>query len=149
MHDAPLVKYPVGRFAWVRWGVAFLGVLSALLTGWLLFRDQIGSERALWSWALLALVTAVAMRSAQPSLAPTWLVWDGQCWQGWHDEGGERITPLAGLTVQADFQQTMLLMLHTQPAALANHAPFPKWVWLYKGFAPAKWHGLRCAVYSR
>jgi hypothetical protein len=77
-------------------------------------------------------------------------VWDGQCWQGWHDEGGEQITPLAGLTIQADFQQTMLLMLHPHPAAAAaNDAPFPKWVWLYKGFAPAQWHGLRCAVYSR
>jgi hypothetical protein len=148
MHDAPLVKYPVGRFAWVQWGVAFLSALSALLTGWLLFRDQISSERALCAWALLTLVTAIAVRVARYPSAPTWLVWDGQCWQGWHDVEGEQITPLTGLTVQADFQQAMLLMLHLNPA-IAAHCPFPKWVWLYKGFAPAKWHGLRCAVYSR
>lgn len=149
MQDAPLVKYPVGRFAWVRWIVASLSVLSALLTGWLLYWDQIGSERALYSWGLLALVATFAMRLARLPLEPTWLVWDGLCWQGWHDEGGEQVTPLTGLTVQVDFQQTMLLMLHRNPAAAANHAPFPKWVWLYKGFAPLKWHGLRCAVYSQ
>jgi toxin CptA len=147
MHNAPLVQYPVGRFAWAVWGCALLGVTAALLTGWLFYEDQLSPAWTLFSGGLVGLVAAVWVRSSRRPSESAWLVWDGQGWQWWLDEDGRRVHHLSTLSVQADFQQVLLLHLALQTRD--HRATLQKWVWLYKGFAPEKWHGLRCAVYSR
>ena len=147
MHNAPLVQYPVGRFAWAVWCCAVLGVTAALLTGWLFYVDQLSPRWTLFSGGLVGLVAVVWLRSSWRAPQLAWLVWDGQGWQWWLDEDGQEVQHLCSLSVQADFQQ--VLLLHVTSEARAHRATFQKWVWLYKGFAPAKWHGLRCAVYSR
>lgn len=147
LHNAPGVKYPVGRFAWSVWAGMVLGLAAALLTDWLLFLGQISPVRAVFSLGVLCLVAATGLRAWHRPPESAWLVWDGQGWQWWNDADGRSAQPLRGLAVQADFQQVMLLRLMTD--ASVHLGTSQKWVWLYKGFAPAAWHRLRCAVYSR
>ena len=147
MHNAPLVQYPVGRFAWAVWGCALLGAAAALLTGWLFYVDQLSPGWALVSEGLVGLVAVVWVRSSRHAPQLAWLVWDGQGWQWWLDEDGQEVQHLCSLSVQADFQQ--VLLLHLKSDTTAPRPTLQKWLWLYKGFAPEKWHGLRCAVYSR
>ena len=147
MHNAPLVQYPVGRFAWAVWASAGLGLAAVLLSAYLLYLDQISLLWALFSFGLVSLVAAAWLHSGARRQVPAWLVWDGQGWQCWVDEEGQEALSVRSLSVQADFQQVMLLQLCWDSSA--SPAPRPEWLWLYKGFAPEKWHGLRCAVYSR
>ena len=144
MYNAPLVRYPVGRFAWALWASAGLGLTVLLITSSLLFRGQISPVWVLLSWGLVA---ASWLHSGRHQQAPVWLVWDGQGWQCWQDDEGQEALSVQSLSVQADFQQVLLLRLSFHGAAGLDSAA--QWLWLYKGFAPAQWHGLRCAVYSR
>ena len=147
MHNAPLVKYPVGRFAWSVWAGTLLGLAAALLTGWLFFLGQISPMRAVFSVGVLCLVAATGQRALRRPPDSTWLVWDGQGWQWWDEEEGQAAQPLCGLAVQADFQRVLLLRLLRSSSVHSGTSS--KWIWLYKGFAPDQWHRLRCAVYSR
>lgn len=147
MQNAPLVQFPVGRFAWGVWAGALLGIAAVLLTGGLFYLDHISPGWAVLSLALVCLAAALWMHSGIRRTGPFWLVWDGQGWQCWQDEEGQEAFSVGSLSVQVDFQQ--VLLLHLTCNSSASTRPFQKWLWLYKGFAPAKWHGLRCAVYSR
>ena len=146
MHNAPSVKYPLGRFAWGRWPIALSVGAAAGVTGYLFYQGQLSSLRALFPLCLSVLLLIIWFRSMRHALQPAWLVWDGENWQWWQDEAGQEAHHFCTLSVQADFQQTLLLQLSLGGEGAAKTS---KWVWLYKGFAPAKWHGLRCAVYSR
>jgi hypothetical protein len=146
MHNAPLVKYPLGRFAWGRWRMVLIGGVAAGLTGCLFYGGQLSSIRALFPLGLSVLLLMLWARSLGHPLESAWLVWDGENWQWWQDEEGQGAYHFCTLSVQADFQQTLLLQLRLGGEGTAQTS---KWVWLYKGFAPAKWHALRCAVYSR
>ncbi len=74
MHNAPLVQYPVGRFAWAVWGCALWGAAAALLTGWLFYVDQLSPGWALFSGSLVGLVAVVWMRSSRRAPQLAWLV---------------------------------------------------------------------------
>ena len=146
MHNAPWVQYPVGRFSWALWGSVLLGVFCVLLTGALFYLDRLKLSAALLSWTLVLLSAMLWRANRRPSQA-AWLLWDGQGWQWCQDQAGHDAIVVDRVSVQADFQHWMLLHLHSEGAA--DRAKFSEWVWLYKGFAPGQWHGLRCAVYSR
>ena len=111
MHNAPLVQYPVGRFAWAVWASAGLGLAAVLLSAYLLYQDQISLLWALFSFGLVSLVAAAWLHSGARRQVPAWLVWDGQSWQCWGDEEGQEALSVRSLSVQADFQQVMLLQL--------------------------------------
>ncbi len=147
MHNAPWVQYPVGRFSWALWSGAFLAGAAALGTCTLAFLHLIRPALAVLALALLCLGAALWMRTRKQASGFAWLVWDGQGWQWWQDAQGHQATALFAVSVHLDLQQVMLLQLNGDAAA--DSSPFSKRVWLYQGFAPRQWHGLRCAVYSR
>ena len=147
MHNAPLVKYPVGRFAWGTRLAVLLGGLAMGLPTALYLQDQI---RPVWAGVSVACVVLAALlwsrRALRTPFASAWLVWDGQGWQRWSSADGDVATPLGACSVLLDGQR--VLLLHFPNARTEQGFVKAQWVWLYKGFAPAQWHGLRCAVYS-
>lgn len=145
MHNAPWVQYPVGRFSWALGVGAAVGLLSVLLTLSLFYLDFLRPSAALGSLGMVVMAAVLGLRGR--STEPAWLVWDGQVWQWWRHGEGHHAILIDGLSVQVDFQ--FLLLLQLTPDKTQDHPQFTQWVWLYKGFAPAQWHGLRCAVYSR
>lgn len=147
MHSAPLVKYPVGRFSWGWWFLWAMGGLIVWFTASLYLDDQLRPSSAFLSWACVVLAIGLGRSAFPPRAAPAWLMWDGQGWQWWPQEDGEGAWPLGTCAVQLDFQRVLLLHFPRSDSAQGTSAA--RWVWLYKGFAPAQWHGLRCAVYSR
>lgn len=145
MHNAPWVQYPVGRFSCPLWAGAVLGLLSVLLTLSLLSLGLLRPSAAALSLGMVLLGAVWSLRGR--SSEPAWLVWDGQGWQWWANAEGDNAIHVEAMSVQADFQ--FLLLLHLRRDQAPQQPKFTQWVWLYKGFAPAQWHGLRCAVYSR
>lgn len=69
------------------------------------------------------------------------LAWDGA---GWSLLEGGRERPLAGVEVRLDLQRALLLR------ADGVFAAGPGWLWAQADARdPARWHLLRCALYSR
>jgi hypothetical protein len=134
MHNAPSVKYPVGRSAWA-------GAL--LLCLWLAGLGVV----ALWSWVDPAPGRRQALGLALAAGVGAWaawhwrhlprgeLGWDGAAW-AWDGEAGT-----GGIEVALDLQVAMLLRRPGQGQGA--------WLWLERGAAPAHWSDIRRAVYSR
>lgn len=150
MTNAPLVIYPVGRFYWGAGVCLVLWLIGGTLNISLLLKQQIRPEYAMASGLVLLAVAVAWVRAGAGAGAslPRWLVWDGQKWHWAADALGEPLLPVSRVDVQLDFQQILLLRLIMFPSQDRN-SPLQEWVWLYKGFAPELWHGIRCAVYSR
>jgi hypothetical protein len=145
MRNAPLVMYPVGRFLGLYWLCAALVLVGAALTFWLVSEGQIGR----WI-AVISIVTWLVIGVASFPLifrknTASWLVWNGQDWRCLDSGRNEIFQTIASVVVILDVQKGLLLQL----IGTSHNASMHQWVWLYKGFAPAGWHGLRCAVYSR
>ena len=145
MRNAPLVMYPVGHFLWIFWLCGGLGLGGAILTGWLFSVGQIASWLALISVLILLAVGAACLRLALRKKTTYWLHWNGQVWRCLDDEQNETAQTVSSVIVILDVQQALLLRLTGSSVDVPGSQ---EWVWLYKGFAPVKWHDLRCAVYS-
>ena len=145
MRNAPLVMYPVGHFLWIFWLCGGLGLGGAILTGWLLSVGQIGIWLAVLSVLTLFAIGAACLPLALRKKTTCWLLWNGQVWRCLDDEQNETAQSVSSVLVILDLQQALLLRL------IGSSVDVPgtqQWVWLYKGFAPVKWHDMRCAVYS-
>jgi len=146
MRNAPLVTYPVGRFLGISWLCAALVWVGAVLTFWLISQGQIGR----WIAAISVFTWVVTSLACLPLIArqntASWLVWDGQDWRCLDSAHHDTFQTIARVMVIADVQKGLLLRLI---GTSHNASRRDQWVWLYKGFAPAQWHGMRCAVYSR
>ncbi|MFM1948489.1 MAG: hypothetical protein RL706_510 [Pseudomonadota bacterium] len=143
--NAPSVDFPVGRFFM---GVCLVFVLSGVtacafafshvsgdLTGWRV-------NLLMFSWGIASCISFWAVRHGQQKC---WLSWNGHVWQ---------VLPLAAhdialaswrdcaMTVHVDLQRHMLV-------SAFNHTGFRKWFWVSQQSFPDRWHGFRCAVYSR
>ncbi|MDD0810700.1 hypothetical protein PSQ20_10160 [Curvibacter sp. RS43] len=104
------------------------------------------SGGAVWGPVLGAVFSLLAagLAWAQARRLPVGdLVWDGGLWQLNRQPDGSEDSA-AALTVVLDLQWALLLRW---PAASGRSAVV--WLWVQRAWAPERWHGLRCAVYSR
>ena len=141
------------------WGVA---VLSSVTAGAFIFSFVSGDFES-WRGALLvvawSLASLLSFRSVWAGQAKCWLSWNGSAWQILpvrapsdvrrqefsavdlknHQEADE-----AGshLTVHLDLQRVLWVSLD-YPEGGRN------WFWVSQAAFPERWHGFRCAVYSR
>jgi hypothetical protein len=152
MHNAPPVAYPVGRFVWA-WAW-FVGVFMVSAAGLLIWQTQSQTTEALvwgaWAcWAVCASATAYGV--PKQTLSEGHLLWSGQAWL-WQSRLGveDFLDDDQGLdvTVGVDLGDAMLVFLRHCHAT-------PQWrgrmfcAWVSEQSMPSKWHGFRCAVYSR
>jgi hypothetical protein len=152
MHNAPPVAFPVGRFVWGRALMLGLAWLSALgLIGWQVFgQASVGMKILAWIFWAMCVGTAAAWCPRQ-ALTKGRVFWSGEAWL-WQLEGNEgrgqaeeqRIEVSVGL----DMGFGLLLfvrMLDEQGQSCGRLVS----AWLQERTMPSKWHGFRCAVYSR
>lgn len=150
MRNAPLVMYPVGRFFWLFWLCAALGLVGAASTFWLVSEGQIGRWIAVISIVTWIVIGVACLPLIFRNNTVSWLVWDGQDWRCLDSGRNEIFQTIASVVVILDVQKGLLLrLIGISHNASHNASHMHQWVWLYKGFAPLGWHGLRCAVYSR
>lgn len=139
---APPVRYPVGRtprLATLLAALWLLGVGAAVLV---LF-----DHPALVYKAPAAIVLVVFLVLAGGGLWQFWrhqrprtLIWDGAIWMLEPSDGSDR-GDAAHPQVRLDLQFIMLLRLY-----VPGHRPV--WLWCEAAHDPARWHLLRCAIYS-
>lgn len=157
MHNAPPVVFPVGRFVWGAWVMGCLAALGALgLACWQWLAELPWAFMG-WAWGAWGLCTTVAFlwKSGQP-LGQGQLFWTGEAWF-WQDTPANTsgqalhgpVDPLmVSVAVRLDLAGVMLLAV--QPFQENGQRTGPlRHVWLQKNSMPSKWHGFRCAVYSR
>ena len=94
-------------------------------------------------WVACSWFSFCALRLGQ---SKSWLSWDGNIWRVQdvypnHSlaSGGESVY---ALDVHLDLQKLLLISLHSGKGS--RH-----WFWLSQDSFPDRWHGFRCAVYSR
>jgi hypothetical protein len=157
MHNAPPVVFPVGRFVWGLLVMAGLTTVGALGLAWWQWLSGLTWRVTGWAWGAwgLCVVLAFAWRAAQ-TLGSGRLFWTGEAWlwQGMQNEAPDAALQrsmescLVGVTVLLDLGGLMLLAVQPldetgQRAGRLCHA------WVHRAAMPSKWHGFRCAVYSR
>ena len=149
MHTAPPVVYPVGRFVWGRLLFVAVCVFSAVgLFSWQLQTLATGTN--LWAawlfWVVCAL--SVALWAPRQTLTGGRLGWSGEAWF-WqaHADSAEQSQAVA-VSVGLDTGQGLLLWLQPLNEEGGAHGRL-LCAWLQASAMPSKWHGFRCAVYSR
>lgn len=149
MHNAPPVVYPVGRFALGRLLYMVVCMLSAVgLLRWQTLTLASGST--LWGawclWSVCAL--SVALWAPRQALKGGRLGWSGETWF-WQAgaDSAEQAQPVA-VSLGLDTGQGLLLWVRTVDER-GRAQGLLRSAWLDAGEMPSKWHGFRCAVYSR
>ncbi len=149
MHNAPPVVYPVGRFVWGRWLFAAFCVLSAAgLIAW--HKLSLATGPKLWAagfvWAVCVL--SAALWAPRQTLTGGRLGWSGESWfwQANADAGDH----VQSVSVSVGLDSEAGILLWVQPLDEQGQAQGRLLcAWLQAGAMPPKWHGFRCAVYSR
>ena len=140
MHgDAPPVTYPVGRTPRLAGLLIGLWLVGASAVFYALISAPALVQKAP---AAILLVASIIFSGAACwmfwcSQPPRSLVWDGEHW-GLDSEPDEA----ARSHVRLDLQHVMLLCLEAPPARR------PVWLWAEAAHDAARWHLLRCALYS-
>ncbi|PUE36353.1 hypothetical protein B9Z46_06430 [Limnohabitans sp. Hippo4] len=124
--------------------MAFSIVTAGALTYSFLFGDFQG-----WRANLLLLVwvfaSGLSMWAVRQGQSRGWLSWNGNVWHELPINASsfspENVLD-CGVTVHLDMQRHMLVSLY-------NPNGFRKWFWVSRKSFPERWHGFRCAVYSR
>ncbi|MFM7001534.1 MAG: hypothetical protein ACKOXU_10810 [Limnohabitans sp.] len=145
MHNAPPVVFPVGRFIWgPRLALAMAALVSCALLCWLVWTP---SSASLCVWAVciwLVALSGTAWWLPREFLQEGELAWDGEAWHGSSPVAAE--DPVH-LSLTLDGGHFMLVSLRSMaqpgPGAEVRHA------WVRRADMPSRWHGFRCAVYSR
>lgn len=152
MHNAPPVAFPVGRFVWGRAALLTVASLGAMgLVVWQA-RGQASGGIVLGAWIFWGVcVTGAALWAPRQALTRGRLFWRGEAWF-WQAEDGDSCAQSTeqglALSVGLDLGSSLLLFvrkLNTQGQGCGLWAC----AWLSEDAMPSKWHGLRCAVYSR
>lgn len=142
MHAPPAVSFCLRRSPWpprllVFWLLLAWGVQLA----W--WRQSGGSAWGPILGALFSLIAAGLAWVQAKRLPVGDLVWDGGLWHlNLQSERAGGCT--TAVTVVLDLQWALLL--RWPPASGRSDAV---WLWVQRAWAPERWHGLRCAVYSR
>lgn len=146
MHTAPPVAFPVGRFVWGRAAGMLMALLSAL--GLLLWhkQTQTSGTQLFAAWAFWALcLSGAALWAPRQTLGNGVMFWNGQAWF-WQSHSGE--DHKIELSVGWDFGGALLLFVRLQDEQAQGRGAWTC-AWLSQTAMPSKWHGFRCAVYSR
>lgn len=149
MHNAPPVVYPVGRFVWGR--LLFVAVCMFSAVGLFSWQWQtLATGPKLWTAWLLWVVCALsaALWAPRQTLTAGRLGWSGEAWF-WqaHADSAEQSQAVA-VSVGLDTGQGLLLWLQPLNEEGDAHGRL-LCAWLQASAMPSKWHGFRCAVYSR
>lgn len=151
MHNAPPVVYPVGRFVVGRMLlVAVCGLSAVGLLSWQMLTLTTGPMRwAAWLfWGGCALSAAVW--APRQSLTGGRLGWSGESWfwQTDADHADQAQAQAVAVSVGVDTGQGLLLWV--QPLDVQGRPQGQRVsAWVQAAAMPSKWHGFRCAVYSR
>ncbi len=149
MYNAPPVVFPVGRFAWGRvWGVGAAALSAIGLLAWQWLTQAHGMWMAcMWGGWLMCLLGAAWWAPRQLWVSGC-LVWSGEAWF-WQAEPSQSgpLQPVS-LSVGLDTGHSMLLWVRRLDAKAVRINPWGS-AWLQEDAMPTKWHGFRCAVYSR
>ncbi|MCE2781272.1 hypothetical protein [Limnohabitans sp.] len=149
MHNAPPVAFPVGRFVWGRvllWAAATLS--AAGLIGW-----QMHSQAATWlvacAWGFwwLCWVATAAWAPRQHASGGN-LFWTGEAWFWQAEHALSAPAQAVRLTVGLDTGSGLLMWVQHVDDQGRAMGPLTS-AWLQSDAMPSKWHGFRCAVYSR
>jgi hypothetical protein len=138
---APSVDYPVGRFFWGAWMALGFSLLSALALALNFWFAWIEGWRFAWLcgvWLLLTLYSVFSFKQISPKV---WLCWTGQAWEVQFLFVAPSQVANA-ISVHLDFQNYLLV-------SLSNPNSARQWFWVSRKAFPERWHGFRCAVYSR
>jgi hypothetical protein len=149
MHNAPPVVYPVGRFALGRFLFVAVGVLSALgLLSWQL--QSLATGPKLWAaWGFWgACAGAAVLWAPKQTLTGGRLGWSGEAWFWQAKADSAELAQTVVVSVGLDTGQALLLWVRKLDDQ--GHAQgLLQSAWLQADAMPSKWHGFRCAVYSR
>jgi hypothetical protein len=139
--SAPSVDYPVGRFFWgacVALGFSLLSVLALAFNFWLAW---IEGWRLAWLCGVWFLLSLYSVFSFQRLSHKAWLCWTGQAWEiQFLFAAPPQVTHT--ISVHLDFQNYFLV-------SFSNPNSARQWFWVSRNAFPERWHGFRCAVYSR
>ena len=149
MHNAPPVAFPVGRFVWG--GVLCLlavGLSAAGLIAWQM-QSQVTPWLVSFAWGVwLLCCLIVALWSPRHRVAGGSLVWTGESWFWQAEHGLADPAQAVSLTVALDTGDGLLLWVTHVDDQGRVMGPLSS-AWLQADAMPSKWHGFRCAVYSR
>lgn len=146
MHNAPPVAFPVGRFVWGRAAGLLMALLSVCGLLFWQVQAQTSSAQIVMAWAFWAVcVGGAAFWTPRQTLASGALFWSGESWFWQTPDGDDHGLELS---VALDFGHALLLFVRWHDGQGQARGP---WVcaWLSQTAMPSKWHGFRCAVYSR
>ena len=146
MHNAPPVVFPVGRFVWghvVLFSMAMYGAV-----GLLMWQVQAQVSSSLWwgAWFFWCVCVVAALWWApRQILSGGHLCWSGESWF-WQASDGQQ----QGLevTVCVDWDARLWLAVQRLDES-GKPNDITAYVWVQERAMPSKWHGFRCAVYSR
>jgi len=149
MHNAPPVAFPVGRFVLGRALFLAAATLSAAgLVGWQM-QSQASTLLVACAWGLWLLCgVAAAAWSPRQHVSGGSLFWTGEAWfwQAEHDLSAQ--AQAVRLTVGLDTGSSLLMWVQSVDDQDRVRGPLTS-AWLQADAMPSKWHGFRCAVYSR
>ena len=149
MHNAPPVAFPVGRFVWGRVLCLAAATLSAAgLIGWQM-QSQAATWLVAWAWVLWCLCwVATAAWAPRQHASAGRLFWTGETWFWLAEHDLSAQAQAVRLTVGLDTGSGLLLWLQRVDEQGRAMGPLSS-AWLQADAMPSKWHGFRCAVYSR
>ncbi|PUE17358.1 hypothetical protein B9Z32_07585 [Limnohabitans sp. MMS-10A-178] len=131
----------MGRFFWSAWMALGFSLLSMLSLAFYFWFGWIEGWPLAWlsgAWFLLSLYAVVSFKQLSPK---AWLCWTGHAW-----EVQLMLTAPSqvehAISVHLDFQNYFLV-------SLSNPHSARQWFWVSRKAFPERWHGFRCAVYSR
>ncbi|MEN9688302.1 MAG: hypothetical protein RI998_299 [Pseudomonadota bacterium] len=145
MHNAPPVVYPVGRFAWgLPLAVVLAFMAAAVLMLWWVWSSASALACAGLAGVWCGAATCAVVLGRREFVQQGALAWDGEQWQGCgiSDHDGP-----VQLTLTLDWGHGMLVACRAQAPEAAW--PRTRHACLRRADMPSRWHGFRCAVYSR
>jgi hypothetical protein len=149
MYNAPPVAFPVGRFVWGRLVLVLpLGLSAAGLISWQI-QSQVTPLQVTLAWGVwLFCGVAAAFWVPRQGISGGSLFWTGEAWvwQAEHALSGQ--SQAVHLTVAWDTGSGLLLWVKRVDDQGRVKGPLAS-AWLQADAMPSKWHGFRCAVYSR
>lgn len=140
--DAPVVSHPVGRTPRLAAALVGLWLLGAASACWIMVVARPSVDSAFMAAVLMAslVLSGVACVAFWRGQSPRSLLWDGERWHLRPED--EPMDDTTGVQVRLDLQRAMLLRLASVSARR------PTWLWAEAAHDPARWHLLRCALYS-
>lgn len=140
MDRPPPVRFPIGRHPLLAWGLAgsWALALAPALTALALHPPARSHGLALAAALVAAMSGAWLTWRFWRAQTPGELIWNGAEWLLEKDGATAAIEPPG---IRCDAQHWLLLRVRADRRAL--------WLWAARAAAPARWHGLRCALYAR